>query len=260
MKFFEKKNCDICGKKIGLMGNRKLDDGNLCKDCTKDLSPFFSDRRRSTVQDIKNQLAYREENKQEVARFNATRTLGRGTKVILDEDAQKFIVSSSKSWKNENPDVMNFSQVTGCNLQIDEDQEEIKYKDKEERDVSYNPRRFKFKYNFWLTINVNHDYFDEIKFKINNSTIEIEPLQTGRMQIFMPTGGADTGRTNAEYRQCEEIAEEIREALLEVRANVREDIAAANAPKVAQTCPLCGATTTADAHGRCEFCGGSLMQ
>ena len=28
-------NCDICGEKIGLLGNRKLDDGNLCKDCAK---------------------------------------------------------------------------------------------------------------------------------------------------------------------------------------------------------------------------------
>ena len=31
MGLFDKKNCDICGDKIGLLGNRKLDDGNLCK-------------------------------------------------------------------------------------------------------------------------------------------------------------------------------------------------------------------------------------
>ena len=30
MGLFDKKNCDICGDKIGLLGNRKLDDGNLC--------------------------------------------------------------------------------------------------------------------------------------------------------------------------------------------------------------------------------------
>ena len=33
MGLFDKKICDICGEKIGLLGNRKLDDGNLCKDC-----------------------------------------------------------------------------------------------------------------------------------------------------------------------------------------------------------------------------------
>lgn len=38
---FDKKYCDVCGEKIGLLGNRKLEDGNLCKDCAAKLSPFF---------------------------------------------------------------------------------------------------------------------------------------------------------------------------------------------------------------------------
>ena len=63
MGLFDKKICDICGEKIGLLGNRKLDDGNLCKDCAKKLSPWFEDRRHSTVEDIKRQLEYREKNK-----------------------------------------------------------------------------------------------------------------------------------------------------------------------------------------------------
>ena len=33
MGLFEKKYCDFCGNKIGMLGNRKLEDGNLCKDC-----------------------------------------------------------------------------------------------------------------------------------------------------------------------------------------------------------------------------------
>ena len=52
-KVFEKKTCDICGGEIGLLGNRKLDDGNLCKDCAAKLSPWFSDRRRSSVNQIR---------------------------------------------------------------------------------------------------------------------------------------------------------------------------------------------------------------
>ena len=48
MGLFDKKVCDICGEKIGLLGNRKLDDGNLCKDCAKKLSPWFEERRHST--------------------------------------------------------------------------------------------------------------------------------------------------------------------------------------------------------------------
>ena len=126
MALFDKKFCDVCGQRIKLLGNRKLEDGNLCKECAKDLSPFFSERRRSTVADIKEHLAYREANKDAVAAFNATRTLGRWTKVILDEDQKKFIVSGSKRWKEENPDVLDFAQVTGCHVDINERQSELK--------------------------------------------------------------------------------------------------------------------------------------
>lgn len=69
MGFFDKKYCDVCGEKIGLLGNRKLENGNLCKDCAAKLSPFFSERKSSTVEEIKEQLAYREENRKELERF-----------------------------------------------------------------------------------------------------------------------------------------------------------------------------------------------
>ena len=73
MGLFDKKNCDICGEKIGILGNRKLDNGNLCKKCAGKLSPWFEERRHSTVDDIKEQLDYREENKNAVRNFKITR-------------------------------------------------------------------------------------------------------------------------------------------------------------------------------------------
>ena len=74
MGLFDKKNCDICGDKIGLLGNRKLDDGNLCKNCAAKLSPWFEERRHSTVEEIKRQLDYREENKNAVRNANLPET------------------------------------------------------------------------------------------------------------------------------------------------------------------------------------------
>lgn len=97
MGLFDKKYCDICGEKIGLLGNRKLENGNLCKNCARKLSPWFSDRRGSTVEEIRAQLAYRAENQEKVAAFHTTRTLGADTKVLLDEDAGKFRVPGQKS-------------------------------------------------------------------------------------------------------------------------------------------------------------------
>ena len=81
MGLFDKKYCDICGEKIGLLGNRKLEDGNLCKDCARKLSPFFSERRNSTVEDIKRQLAYRAENEKKLAGFAPSITFDGSKKV-----------------------------------------------------------------------------------------------------------------------------------------------------------------------------------
>ena len=95
-KMFEKKNCDICGGEIGLLGNKKLEDGNLCKECASKLSLWFSDRRRSTVDQIREQLDWREANQQRVAQFNPTRTLGNDMKVILDEVMEYVIRSNNR--------------------------------------------------------------------------------------------------------------------------------------------------------------------
>ena len=117
---FEKKICSVCGGEIGLLGNRKLEDGNLCKNCAKKLSPWFSDRKNSTVEEIKEQLAYREANRSKVAAFRTSRTFGVNTKVLLDEDAGKFMVTSARNLEDANPDVLDFSDVTGCRIDIDE--------------------------------------------------------------------------------------------------------------------------------------------
>ena len=135
MGLFDKKFCSVCGGKIGLLGNRKLEDGNLCKECAQKLSPWFSERRHSTVEEIKAQLAYREANKAEVSAFHTTRTLGDRTKVLLDEDARKFMVTSASNLLDANPDVLKFEDVTGCDLDIDERKVEQKMKNAEKPSV-----------------------------------------------------------------------------------------------------------------------------
>ena len=93
--------------------------------------PWFSDRRQSTVAEIQEQLAYREANQARVSSFRTTRTLGERTKVLLDEDAGLFMVTSARRWEEANPDVLSFSDVTGCKLDIDEHRTEIEYRDKD---------------------------------------------------------------------------------------------------------------------------------
>lgn len=252
MGLFDKKFCGVCGQKIGLFGNRKLEDGNLCKDCAAKLSPWFSERRSSTLDEIKAQLAYREENKEKVAAFRPTRTLGKSTKVLIDEDAGKFLVTSANNWRDANPDVLDFADVTGCEIDINESKHELKQKGPDGKDVSYNPPRYEFDYDFYCDIRVNHPYFNQIRFRINPSTIRSET--TGGAMRF----GKITPPLTIEYQECKETGNEIKEALLNVRRQVREAVAAAAAPKKSVVCPFCGATTTPTEGGCCEYCGAPV--
>ena len=97
MGLFDKKYCDICGEKIGFLGNRKLENGNMCKTCAGKLSPFFSDRRGSSVEEIKQQLAYREQNKQVLATFSPTFTFGEEDKIYIDDSLGTMMSAMSAS-------------------------------------------------------------------------------------------------------------------------------------------------------------------
>ena len=174
MGLFDKKFCDICGEKIGLLGNRKLEDGNMCKDCAKLLSPLFSDRRNSTLEEIKQQLAYREANKSKLASFRSSLNFGDSRKIYIDTANGNFVISSSKpgSWSDENPDVQAISSIQNCGLRVEEDKDEIYTQGKDGQRVSYTPPRYKFYYDFYLDFNVNNPYFDDFSVKLNSFRVE----------------------------------------------------------------------------------------
>jgi len=169
---FDKKFCDVCGEKIGLLGNRKLEDGNLCGDCAKKLSPFTTDRRRTPLAEIKQHLAYREANKQSVAAFQLTRQFGEREKVLIDDSKGQFIVTASSRWQSENPDVMALSQLVSCTVDIRKTRKELETEDSEGNSVSCNPPRFEYFYDFYLMLNVNSPFFDEIEVHLNNTRTE----------------------------------------------------------------------------------------
>ena len=276
-KLFDKKACDLCGGEIGLLGNRKLEDGNCCKECAAKLSPWFSERRSSTVESIREQLEYREANKAAVAAFHTTTTLGQNTKVLLDEDAGVYMITSARNLQEANPDVLKLSDITGCTLDVEEHSSEVRreVKDKEGHvtQESYNPKRYTYSYDFYIELNVNNPYFSQIRFKLNNSDVDVECGGGGISRPApghrpAPGAGMLPGSTtpptmamrknNAEYAKYEAMGEEIKAALLQVRQAARASAAAAAAPKMATKCPHCDATTTADANGCCEYCGGAL--
>lgn len=174
MGLFEKKYCDICGEKIGLLGNRKVEDGNICSNCVKKLSPFFTGRKKSTVEDIKRQLAYREENRQNLNRFAPTRVLGRSTKIYIDDAQQCFVVSRASDFRSENADIIPFSQVSNVRYNVEEHKSEIYKNDSEGNSVSFNPPRYECEYEFTIYIDVTNPYFSEIEFELTEERPESE--------------------------------------------------------------------------------------
>ena len=174
MGFFDKKYCDVCGEKIGLLGNRKLDDGNLCKECAKKLSSWFEERRHSTVADIKEQLAYREANKEKVKAFRATRDLaGDSYHVYIDDNQRQFAVSTGMT-TDINPDIVDLTQIVSCRVEIEEDKDEQKYKDKDGNMQSFIPPRYSYSYDYWIRISVNSPWFDDMDFKLNTFSVKDE--------------------------------------------------------------------------------------
>ena len=218
MGLFDKKYCDFCGNKIGLLGNKKLEDANMCKDCASKLSPWFSDRRHSFKADIEKQLAYREENKSAVASFSATRTLGTtSTKLLIDDNAKKFMVTSAKDIREANPDVLDFSQARGCDLDVKEHRVEIRRTDSNGKSVSYNPPRYKYSYDFHAIIRVDHPFIDEMRFALSNGNIEVgeqpmNPGQSGGWSVSR-SGFNPLGNRIGEYYKCVDCGNEIKAAI-----------------------------------------------
>ena len=276
------------------MGNRKLEDGNLCKDCAKQLSPWFSDRRRSTVEDIKRQLAYREENRGRASQFRTTRSYGEDCKVLLDEEHRWFTVTRARDLADANPDILDCTALTGCRVDIDESRTEQKREGPDGKEVSYNPPRYEYSYDFEVIISVNNPYFDEMKFRLNNSSVYIEPQNTmqrpmmgqqGMMGQRPMAGRPQSGMTqrpmmgqmnsvgrmntmaagfdpesNREYRKYREMGDEIRAALLQVMETARGGGTVQTAP-MQQEAPMQQQETFAPAPAAagpwtCPACGG----
>ena len=213
MGLFDKKYCDVCGEKIGLLGNRKLEDGNLCKNCAAKLSPWFSERRHSTLSEIKEQLAYREENRKKVAQFQTTRSYGEEWKVLLDDNHRWMMVTRSRDLREANPDVLEFTAVTGCRMDIDERETELMRDGPDNKKISYNPPRYEYTYQFDIIITVTHPYFDEMRFRLNPRAVEMvseapNTFGRGRVGQFLNTGmrGGFDPSYNPEYRQYRQMA------------------------------------------------------
>lgn len=246
------------------------------------------------MEDIKRQLAYREENRGRASQFRTTRSYGEDCKVLLDEEHRWFTVTRARDLADANPDILDYTTLTGCRVDIDESRTEQKREGPDGKEVSYNPPRYEYSYDFEVIISVNNPYFDEMKFRLNNSSVYIEPQNTmqrpmmgqqGMMGQRPMAGRPQSGMTqrpmmgqinsvgrmntmaagfdpesNREYRKYREMGDEIRAALLQVMETARGGGAVQTAP-MQQEAPMQQQETFAPAPAAagpwtCPACGG----
>ena len=268
---FKKQDCEICGKEVGMFGYKKLEDGEICKDCVKKLSPWFEERRHATVDQIKEQLAYREENEKKLADFRVAKVIGDYYKMYIEEVngvPTRFFVTDAKDYMSENPDIIAFADLMSCSIDEDSNENEMKRDDGNGNKVSYNPPRYETDYNFYVEMQIaNNPYFDHIRFRINDSTVTLETSEGSSVNflgINFNSGPVDMSshREQQRYQEYTDMCQEIEQVVQRSRNTAPQEMPTAEpvaqqAPVGPKFCPNCGAPS--DGGKFCQSCGSQLV-
>jgi hypothetical protein len=187
MGLFSKKNCCLCGEKVGLLGGLKLKDGDLCKECKKKLSPFFDDGKESTIEDIKKQIEAREENYKKLDDLQINKIYGEFGVILIDETNRKFValkdtsdglfkspkpVNSIEDVKDKNPDIIDFNQIEDVEVKVIQTNREEKQTINGQQ-VSYDPKHYTYMIGYNIIIKLNHPYIKTMRIDIKNGTVQI---------------------------------------------------------------------------------------
>lgn len=207
MRFFvkpkRKKICSVCGQKLSGFGCRKLSDGVLCKDCESGLSRWFTVSDSDSSARVREHLAYRRQNRGSADSFEPTRAIGLSCKLLLDDAGGRFLIAEGNNWREENPDVLSLADVKACRTEIIEKRTELKRRDWDGNEYSYDPKRFTLRYDFYVEVSVEHPWFEKMRFKLNSSPVE--------------------GLESREYLRYQSLADEVTESLTIDKCDVRTE-------------------------------------
>ena len=208
---FKKKDCEICGKEVGMFCYKKLEDGEICKDCVKLLSPWFDDRRHSTVEQIKAQLQAREYNKLALETWQPSIALGEYYTMYVKTKASvpiSFVVSNTEKFRENNADILSFLWVKSCTPDIRESRTELTRTNSQGEKVSYDPPRYEYRYDFYIKLDIQGcDYIDDMRFRINSATVKLETVMP-KATLFSTAQSFDP-MLYPEYRKYKAMLDEI---------------------------------------------------
>jgi len=245
-KLFEKKDCEICGGEIGLLGNTKLADGDMCKECKAKLSPLFRVKSDTTVADILAQIAYRAENEKALETFDPDEEFGSSDKICVDTAAKTFVYARWGDWKRRKADVIAFSQVTGVETEEQDDTTEV---DEENEETGETTAREIPIVHFYVTVSVDSPYFDTIELCLSEGETILPPAD----------GDEENAAKYNEYKRQMNRIRELLEAGEAESAPCEEEAPAADVPAAEAEPKICAACGAEGQSGKfCEYCGSAL--
>lgn len=280
MGLFSKKECSICGDKSGLLSNRRLADGNLCKECRARLSPFYDVTNKDTVAFIAAQLQYREQNLAELDRFRPTTAVGGAGKVFIDMQMGKFTLASEDELRNGNPDLFDLSGFRGCSFFS---KERIYKGDKDRNEPD------RFDYDFYLKFSVDHPFLRGFSYRYNGQSVsssrnrireeEIRKIYLGQKDVKKGVAAFLSGvdrRATEQYLEEYAIGQDMIDALTTAASAFRPGQGYVQPPapvyqqpvtpvyqqpapeaRAVNFCPSCGARVDGEA-AFCPQCGSRL--
>ncbi len=118
MGLFDKKVCELCGAKAGLISRTKIQDGDyICGDCRKKMSSLTTGFSEMSLDDVKEQIRLKEENDRRYQTdFVNSRQFdidARHPVMAVDDEHGEFVILTDK-----NPDIFSFDDIASYNVDL----------------------------------------------------------------------------------------------------------------------------------------------
>jgi hypothetical protein len=152
--------------------------------------------------------------------------------------------------------------VKSFDIDVQEYRRELKFRNSEGDMVSYRPPRYQYSYDFHGKILVNNPYFDDIEFKLNRASVNLETVEQGSLLGRNLMRSGFDPMLYPEYRQYRAMCDEVEELFrLGMQGRQLPGYAAAEQPAISTApaaepapaspkfCPECGAPS-----GGGKFC------